>query len=81
MSANSPTTVDPTSLYLDAFVPTLEEWEAGDRVISCLLGSYETTMTGSAKSARKNTRCPGGTCGADALMQTALTTHRSTARC
>ena len=32
----------------------------------------QTRMTGIAKNERKNTRSPGGTCGADALMQTAI---------
>lgn len=42
-----PTDVDPTALYQDAFVPTLEQWDGGLRTITCVLWSEDTTMTGS----------------------------------
>lgn len=42
-----PPRVDPINLYVDAFVPTQEEWDAGSRLGSCLLVS-DGEMTGSA---------------------------------
>ena len=37
-------------------------------------------ITGMAKNERKNTASPGGTCGADALMQIAIIVKTSTER-
>ncbi|WP_454299422.1 septum formation family protein [Salana multivorans] len=44
-----PPRVDPINLYVDAFVPTQEEWDAGSRQASCLLVS-DGEMTGSASA-------------------------------
>lgn len=47
VSAALPPRVDPLNLYVDAFVPTQAEWDAGNRAAACLLVS-EGEMTGSA---------------------------------
>ncbi|WP_454293482.1 septum formation family protein [Salana multivorans] len=44
-----PPRVDPINLYVDAFVPTQEEWDAGSRQAACLLVS-DGEMTGSASA-------------------------------
>ncbi|MBN8880994.1 MAG: septum formation family protein [Salana multivorans] len=47
VSSALPPTANTQNLYVDAFVPTQEEWDAGSRMLSCLLVS-DGTMTGSA---------------------------------
>lgn len=44
-----PPRVDPINLYVDALVPTQEEWDAGSRQAACLLVS-DGEMTGSANA-------------------------------
>ncbi|TNU76840.1 hypothetical protein FH969_01725 [Miniimonas arenae] len=43
-----PSGVDTTNLFYDAVVPTLDDWDSGHRMVSCLLVSDGATMYGSA---------------------------------